>query len=58
MVKTVTALYVELNFIQAYESQPSAAQLHEWILAQGFTLKGTDYDQKPTHFFGNHLYIK
>ena len=58
ILKTVKALYVELNFIQAYEGQPSAAQLHQWILSQGFTLKGADYLEKPTHFFGNHLYHK
>lgn len=58
ILKTITALYVELNFIQAYEGQPSALELHEWVLSQGFTLKGTDYKQNPTHFFGNHIYIK
>jgi FkbM family methyltransferase len=58
VLKTVTALYLELNFIQAYEGQPCAQELHEWVLNQGFTLKGTDYQQKPTHFFGNHLYYR
>lgn len=58
ILKTVTALYVELNFIQAYEGQPSASELHEWLLSQDFTLKGTDYQQNPTHFFGNHLYAR
>ena len=58
LLSRVTALYVEFNFIWAYEAQPTADELHEWILNQGFTLKGTDYPQTPTHFFGNHLYIK
>lgn len=58
VLATVTALYVELNFIQAYEDQPSALKLHNWILNQGFSLKGTDYQGKPTHFFGNHLYCR
>lgn len=58
VLKTVTALYLELNFIQAYEGQPCSQELHEWVLNQGFTLKGTDYQQKPTHFFGNHLYYR
>lgn len=58
VLKTVTALYLELNFIQAYEDQPCAQELHEWVLNQGFTLKGADYHQKPSHFFGNHLYCK
>lgn len=58
ILQNVTVLYVELNFIQAYEGQPSALELHEWVLSQGFTLKGADYQQKPTHFFGNHLYFR
>lgn len=58
ILKTVIALYVELNFIQAYEGQPSAQELHEWVISQGFSLIGTDYKERPTHFFGNHLYIK
>jgi FkbM family methyltransferase len=58
ILKTVIALYVELNFIQAYEAQPSASELHKWLLDQGFTLKGADYQQSPTHFFGNHLYVR
>lgn len=58
LLKTTTALYIELNFINAYRDQPSAAELHEWVLSQGFIAKGTDYQDKPTHFFGNHLYIK
>lgn len=58
ILKTTSLLYVECNFIQAYEDQPSAQELHAWILSQGFSLKGTDYHEKPTHFFGNHLYYK
>lgn len=58
ILKTVTALYVELNFIQAYEGQPCAQEVDEWIRNQGFTLIGADYHEQPTHFFGNHLYIR
>lgn len=58
LLKTVTALYIELNFIPAYQGQPTAIDLHTWIVDQEFTLKGTDYQEKPTHFFGNHLYVR
>lgn len=58
ILKTVTALYVELNFIQAYEGQPSATELHDWLVGQGFILVGKDYHEHPTHFFANHLYAR
>lgn len=58
ILKTVRVLYLELNFIQAYEGQPSAQEVHTWIEDQGFFLKGTGYNQNPTHFFSNHLYYR
>lgn len=57
LLRTVTALYVEVNFIAAYNGQPLAQEVHKWIESHGFALKGTDYGQNHTHFFGNHLYI-
>ncbi len=57
ILPTARALYVELNFIQAYAGQPTAREVHEWICGHGFELIGTDYQDQPTHFFGNHLYF-
>ncbi len=58
LMQTVKAVYLEINFIPAYQNQPTAEHIHEWFISQGFSLEGTDYQGKLRHFFGNHLYIK
>lgn len=58
ILKNVTALLVELHFIQAYENQPLAHEIIDWLTAQGFSMIARDYTDQPRWFFGNGLFLK
>jgi len=58
MLATVTALLVELHFIQAYENQPLADEIIDWLETQGFTMIARDYTEQPRWFFGNGLFVR
>lgn len=54
----VTALLVELHFIQAYEGQPLADEIISWLDNHDFVMIAKDYADQPAWFFGNGLFIK
>lgn len=56
LLKTVSLLYIELNFINAYENQPEHSTVITWICQQGFTPLAQDFGPNPTWFFGNMLF--
>lgn len=58
MIKTLKALWVEVEFIQAYEGQRSYQEIVEWLQAQGFTIIARDFADKPHYFFGNILCVR
>ena len=58
MLKTCTALLVELHFIQAYKDQPTADEIIAWLTAHGFVMIARDYDEPPQWFFGNGFFVK
>lgn len=58
ILATVTALLVELHFIQAYEGQPLAQEIISWLDTQGFTMIARDYTEQPSWFFGNGLFVR
>lgn len=58
VLKTVTALFVELHFIKAYEKQPLEQEVIEWLDGHGFVMIARDYTEQSDWFFGNGLFIK
>ena len=56
ILKTAGLLYVEVNFIEAYEHQPSAHEVNNWIIQEGFIPVARDFEENPQWFFGNILY--
>lgn len=56
IVATLKMLYLEVNFIQAYENQPHAHEIHSWLQSQGFELIAQDFTDSTRWFFGNRLY--
>ena len=58
VLKKTRALFVELHFIKAYEEQPLAQEVIDWLDALGFIMVARDYTEQPTWFFGNGLFIK
>ena len=54
----IKVLWVEVNFIQAYAGQPLYPEVKNWLESQGFTLIARDFDENPTWFFGNCLFIR
>ncbi len=58
IVKTVRAIYTEVNFIKAYEKQPLYHEVTQWLEQQGFKLIAQDFNESPTWFFGNALFIR
>lgn len=57
ILKSVTLLYVEVNFIEAYHEQPPADTIKEWLTTQGFYPIAQDFTDKKK-FFGNILFKK
>lgn len=55
-VKKTSLILLEVNFIDAYENQPSYLQIHTWMESQGFIALAKDFDDKPHRFFGNIIY--
>jgi FkbM family methyltransferase len=58
LLKTVGLLYVEVNFIEAYEKQPLALEVNNWIIKEGFSPIARDFHESPEWFFGNILFAR
>ena len=58
MISTLQVLWVEVEFIQAYENQKSYKEMLDWLASNGFTLIAKDFETTDTWFFGNILCIK
>jgi FkbM family methyltransferase len=52
----IQLLYLEVHFIQAYETQPMYREVVHWLEQQGFALVGTDFTNETDWFFGNALF--
>lgn len=57
-VAQVKAIYTEVEFVEAYEGQYLYDDVKSWLEAQIFVMVGKDFDENPTWFFGNALFIK
>jgi len=58
MIQRISALFMEVNFINAYEGQTSYAQTVIWLESHGFKVIAQDFAETSTWFFGNILVFK
>ena len=58
ILKKAQLIYLEVNFIQAYENQPSYQEINAWMENQGFRPIARDFDDNHQWFFGNVLYSR
>lgn len=58
IIDTLTALYLEVHFINAYEGQASYEQINQWLADHHFIEVARDFVNTTQWFFGNILYIK
>lgn len=58
ILQKAALIYLEVNFIQAYEEQPTYKEINEWMESNGFIAIARDFDDNHQWFFGNVLYAK
>jgi len=58
MLATLKALYVEVEFIEAYEQQHQYHDVRQWLEDQGLEMIARDFTDAPTWFFGNALFVR
>ena len=56
ILSTVSLIYLEVNFIQAYKDQPSKRVIDSWLASQGFYPLAQDFQNETDWFYGNVLY--
>jgi FkbM family methyltransferase len=54
----VSVVYTEVEFVEAYEGQYQYNDVKTWLEENGFKMVGKDFDDSPSWFFGNCLFIK
>jgi FkbM family methyltransferase len=58
ILSTVSVIFTEIAFVEAYEQQPSAEDIIHLLALHGFVAIGRDFSDSPQWFFGNMLFIK
>ncbi len=58
MLKTVSAIYTEVGFIENYAGQAQYPEVKAWLENAGFVMIGRDFPDQPTKFFGNALFVQ
>lgn len=58
ILKTVRALFVEMEFIEAYENQAQYEQTKSWLESQGFTPIAQDFTDTTSWIYGNVLFVR
>jgi FkbM family methyltransferase len=58
ILKTVRALFVEVEFIEAYENQAQYEQTKTWLESQGFTAVAQDFADTTSWIYGNVLFVR
>lgn len=68
ILPSVTMIYTEVEFVEAFEGQPLYKDVKEWLGLQGFELLATDFDEAhaalgnkipvKNQWFGNALFYK
>lgn len=57
ILKTVRALFVEVEFIEAYENQAQYEETKAWLESQGFTAIAQDFADTTSWIYGNVLFV-
>ncbi len=59
ILETVTAIYTEVEFGEAYEGQALFNEVDKWLTEKGFVRIARDFDLvNPIHWFGNAVYLR
>jgi FkbM family methyltransferase len=58
ILKTVRALFVELEFIEAYEGQAQYEETKAWLESQGFRAIAQDFTDTTSWIYGNVLFVR
>lgn len=58
MLATIKVVHVEVEFVEAYENQKQYPEVKKWLEQQGFSMIARDFDDQPSWFFGNALFIR
>ena len=57
ILKTVRALFVEVEFIEAYEGQAQYDEIRAWLETQGFIPVAQDFVDTSSWIYGNVLFV-
>lgn len=58
IIQTTSLIFLEVNFIEAYQDQPSAQAIDDWFRANGFRPIARDFQDCNQWFYGAILYQK
>lgn len=58
MLRSVSAVYTEVSFIESYAGQAQYPEIKAWLENAGFVMIGKDFSDDTTKFFGNALFVK
>jgi 2-O-methyltransferase len=58
ILKTVRALFIEVEFIEAYEGQAQYAEIRAWLDTQGFRAIAQDFIDTTSWIYGNVLFVR
>ena len=58
LLPTIKVIYCEVHFMTAYAEQPLYQEIKSWIESQGFVAVARDFDQEPSWFFGNVVFVR
>lgn len=58
ILATIKVINVEVEFVEAYENQKQYPDVKKWLEEQGFSMIARDFDDQPSWFFGNALFIR
>jgi FkbM family methyltransferase len=58
ILKTVRALFVEVEFIEAYEGQAQYEEIRTWLERQGFNAIAQDFLDTTSWIYGNVFFVR
>lgn len=58
ILKTTTALFIEVEFIEAYEHQAQYQEVIDWLAKHGFKPHAKDFTDTTSWIYGNIFFVK
>lgn len=58
ILRSVRAIWTEVEFIESYEKVPQFPEVTQWLETQGFKIVAKDFTNETDWFFGNALYVR